>query len=242
MTIRLLTIALAASTLSFALVAAACGGDDGGGKLVDPAKADALSHQALLSEKDLPGTGWTVTKSDQFNDSGIDSDTAACKDINSREAVARSKSDAARAGRAEKELSRDTASIPTGVASEVIVFKDASTPSDVLKLFQDAVKTTNFEACLKDVVGTSVGDGTKVDTTSVSAATSAPNGGTAVAYEFLFAVQGQNLALHFETYIWRTANVGVTVTVSGTKDDVTADLVKAAVSKLQANLEALPKK
>jgi hypothetical protein len=242
MTTRLLTFVLGASALSLALLAIGCSGG-GGDKLVDPANADGLSHQALLVEKDLPGSGWIVTKSDVFDDSGPTSDTAACKDLGAKQSAAKTKSDAARSGRAEKELSHDAGgAIPTSVETQVDVFKDASTPADVLKLYQDAVKSSNFETCLKDELGSTVGDGIKVDTKSVTPQTSAPNGGTATAYEFSFSVQGETFNLHYETYLWRSANVGVTVTVNGLKDDVTAELVKAAVTKTQSNVAALPTK
>lgn len=86
---RMLVVALAA--LALVLLAGGCGG--GGGtssseKMVDPAHADTLAHQALLSEKDLPGTGWTVSKTDKFNDAGPSANTAACKDIAARQATA----------------------------------------------------------------------------------------------------------------------------------------------------------
>ena len=224
------------------LLVSGCGGG-GGDKLVDPANADPLAHQALLVEADLPGTGWSVTKTDDFSDSGIEGDTAACKDISSAQATAKATSSAGRAGRAEKELSLDTGSpIPAAVETEINIFNDTSTPSDVLKLYQDAVKSSNFETCLKDVLEGSVGNGVKVDTKSVSPLASAPDGGTAVAYEFAFAIQGQNFALHYETYTWRSDNVGITVTVNGLKKDVTADVAKAAVSKTQSNVDGLPRK
>ena len=53
---------------------------------------------------------------------------------------------------------------------------------------------------------------------------------------------GQTIALHFETYVWRFSNAGITVTVSGIKQDITADLAKAAVSKTDSNVQALARK
>jgi hypothetical protein len=242
---RRLAFLAAGSWAVVALMGGACGGGDSGGggsALVDPASADPLAHQALLAAADLPGSGWDVTKSDQFDDSGTKTDTAACKDIDSRQQAAKTKSDAGRAGRAEQELSRQGNSpIPTSVETQVNVFKDTTTPSDVLKMFQDAVKSSNFETCLKDSINGSAGPGTSVQTKSASALASAPNGGTAAAYDFSFSVQGQTFAMHYETHLWRYLNTGITVTVSGSKDEVTADLVKAAVTKTESKLEALPK-
>ena len=73
MIIRSHALAVVLAALPLVLLAAACGGGAStisGEKLVDPAQADTLAHQALLSENDLPGTGWTVSKTDKFNDAG----------------------------------------------------------------------------------------------------------------------------------------------------------------------------
>jgi hypothetical protein len=48
--------------------------------------------------------------------------------------------------------------------------------------------------------------------------------------------------LRYETYIWRHASTGITVTVGGAKDEVTADVVKAAITKTESNLDSLAKK
>ena len=105
------------------------------------------------------------------------------------------------------------------------------------------MKSPNFEACLKDALNASVNDPTtKIDTKNVSALGSPPSGATAVAYEFSFAVQSQTFVLHYESYVWRSANVGVTLTVEGLKENVTTDLVKAALDTQAAKVDALPEK
>jgi hypothetical protein len=48
--------------------------------------------------------------------------------------------------------------------------------------------------------------------------------------------------MRLETYNWQFGNAGVSVNITGPKDDVTAELVKAALDKVQANLEAAAKK
>jgi hypothetical protein len=236
-------VSIAIPAVLACLFAAACSGGSSE-KLVDPSQADALSHQALLTEQDLPGSGWSASKNDVFDDAGPDAKTTACNDINSRKSTAVAKELPQRSGRAERELEQRTeADIPPTVGSEVDIFKDTSAPADSLAAYQDAVKSSNFEACLKDALNASVNDPTaKIDTKSVAALASAPSGGTAVAYEFSFAVQGQTFVLHYESYVWRSANVGVTLTVEGLKESVTADLVKAALDKQAAKVDALPKK
>ena len=246
MIIRSHALAVVLAALPLVLLAAACGGRStaSGEKLVDPAQADTLAHQALLSENDLPGTGWTVSKTDKFNDAGPGTNTSACKDIAARETASHAKSDPNRAGRAEKEIQDDTEGpIPTAVESQVDVFKDAATPADSLKAFQDALKTSNFETCLKDTLNAGGSNtNTKIATKSVAALTSAPAGGLTAAYDFTFTTEGQSFVLHYETYLFRYANLGVTVTIDGLKADVTADLAKAAITKMQAHLDALPKR
>lgn len=239
------TSILSVTLILAGLVLTSCGGGSGTDSrstMIDPANADQVAHQALLAESDLPGTGWRVTKSDQFDSSSNDVNTPACKDINSQQQAAKSKADAARAGRAEKELSRETSSpIPLAIETEVNIFKDTSTPADVLKLFTEATKSKDFGTCLQDSVNSSAGQDTKMNMKSVNSTVAAPTGGSAVAYDFSFSVQGQTFNMRFETYLWAYANSGVTVTVSGASEDVTADVVKAALDKTQGKLEASPK-
>src|SRR3954464_2815069 len=73
---HLRSIALTLATLALALVAACGGGESKGSPLSGgsgsshtwgDAKADDLTHAALLSAADLPGSGWS-TKDDDFGD------------------------------------------------------------------------------------------------------------------------------------------------------------------------------
>ncbi len=240
--VGLSSIALAGTLL----VSVACGDDDStsgsSSNAFDPAKADPLAHGVLPTEKDLPGSGWTVSKTDKFDDSSASANTAACKDIDAKKAAAKAKSDPNRSGRAEKEYTQDgKGPLPTTVEFEVNVFKDSATPADSLKAFQDAVKSSNFETCLKDTIADSGGSGVKIDIKSATPSTSAPNSGVAAAYDFTITVQGQAFNLRYETYVWQYSNTGNTVTIGGGKDDVTAALVKGAVDKTVANLKSPPK-
>ena len=227
------------------IVSVACGDDSsgsGGSTALDPAKADQLAHAVLPVEKDLPGSGWTVNKTDKFDDSSASANTAACKDIDAKKAAAKAKSDPNRKGRAEKEYSNaGKGPIPTTVEFEVNVFTDSATPADTLKAFQDAVKSSNFETCLKDTLADSGGQGFKIDIKSGTPAATVPNGGVAAAYDFTITVDKQTFSLRYETYVWQYSNTGNTVTIGGGKDDVTAALIKGAIDKTVANLKSPPK-
>ncbi|MBI2764337.1 MAG: hypothetical protein HYX53_00330 [Chloroflexi bacterium] len=233
------------AVFSVALLGACGGGDDSDdGTIVDPGKADELARKVLLTDKDLPGIGWTVTQTDQFSDAESTVDTAACKEINAKRSEARAKSDAARAGRAEQALTLDSkdAAIPATVDTEINIFKDATAPAESLKLYQSAVQSANFEQCLKDGVAAAAGQGSTIYVQSVKPLATAPEGGTGLAYDFNFDVEGETYKLHYETYLWRFANVGVTVTVSGGITAVTKAMAEAAVEETQSKVKGLPRK
>lgn len=229
---------------------AACGDDDdggdGGGVTLDPAKADAIAHSAMLTVKDLPGTGWTLTETDEFDEAGLAlGEGPACAKVEKKLDATNEKTDAARAGRAQAAFSNQGKDdlIPLDVEAEVNVFEETRTPADALKTFRSVLASDDFATCMKDLFATAGGgtSGIKVASKSVEPRLAAPADGSAKA--FLVSISGSGFAveMRLEMYLWRFGNVGTTVSLSGPDDGVTTELVKAAVGKMQAKLEAASK-
>lgn len=235
-----------------ALVLVACGGDDNGGGgdkiTLDPAKADALAHAAILSDKDLPGKGWEVTKTDEFSDDEEIGDTAPCNNIEAKLNKQKAANNAGRAGRAEKEYTRPNgeADLDTSVEVEVNVFKDTKTPAQAFNAFKDALKSGDFGKCLEDLFKEGAGgpdaQGVTITVKEGKPRTAAPAGGAAQAYDFAIAVPGFKADMHYESYLWRYGNVGTTVTISGPAAALPPELAKAALDRTVALLEAAGKK
>jgi hypothetical protein len=230
---------LAAGATLAATLLVACGDDDDGGSVAyDPNKADAIAHAAMLAAADLPGSGWTISGQDEFADSDFDvpANTTACMAI--KDAVAKApNSELNRVGRAQVTLSRSGSLFETGVESQVSIYKDTSTPSAIFSAFKSALGGDNFENCMQDVVQQGAGDA-KFETKSSTAQASAPNGGIAKAIDVKVTVAVVTVTVHFEFYVWQDSNAGVTVSLNGPKEDLTADVVKAALDKTQQKLSA----
>ena len=233
-----------------AILVAACGDDDSGGGdkiTLDPAKADALAHAAILSDTDLPGKGWEATKTDEFSDDETIGDTAACKSIEAKLTKQKAANRAARAGRAEKEYTRSNgeADLDTSVEVEVNVFKDTATPAQALNAFRDALASGDFGKCLEDLfkegAGGPTAQGVSITVKQGKARTAAPAGGAAQAYDFAIAVPGFKADMHYESYLWRYGNAGTTVTISGPATALTPELAKAALDRTVALLAAAGK-
>ncbi len=230
------------------LLIAACGG---GKKLTfDPAKADTLAHAALISESDLPGSGWKVTETDQFSDGTpftSDTSSAACKSLDQAFSSVKSQSEAGRAGRAEKAFEQQGGLIPTIVQVQVTIFKDTKVPSSALDTFKQALNGNDFTSCLTDTMKQGFGkDAPSAGNLNLSvnpgtAAASAPLSGVAKAFDVSLAATGLSVNMHLEAYLWRDGNAGITVFLFGSKDALTSSLVKTVVDKMQAGLDRAAK-
>lgn len=225
------------------------GGGGGGGNVnFDPAKADAIAHAAMLVESDLPGTGWKVTSTDSFSDDDTfgDSNTtsAACKKIDDEVSKVTKDAAAARAGRAEKAFSQQGTLFETSIDVTVNIFKDAKTPDDTLKVFKGAIEGDDFDQCFKDLVEEGAAgqvEGVKIEAKAVDTLASPPNSGAKSAVDVTVDAGLIKTTVHSEFYAWRESNAGITVSISGPKDDLKADVVKAALDKVQAKLKAQAK-
>lgn len=229
--------------LAFAALcaSAACGGgDDTSQKItIDPKRADELAHATLLAPTDLPGTGWTVTADDQFNDAGPTAQTPACDAIRQQKEVSENISGPERAGRAERAYSRaGKADVPTSVDLEVAVFNTGKVVAASLDDMKKAFAGQEFIDCLRDSILAELSSGVKADVREGKVQAPAPNDGFGRAADVTLEVSGQKLQIHVETYAWTYGNVGMQVTITGESASLPAELARAVLTKAQAKLEA----
>jgi len=230
--------------LSVALLApllVACGGGGEKGVRLDPAKADALAAVALPSEKDLPGSGWSVTSYNEFDEEDQPASSEKCKALQTKLKAFRSSLEKNRSGRAQKELEREQRGsfIPVSVEVTIEVYKSTDGLDKALKDFRALVESPDYVTCLEEALETSFeGAQVTVEGKSVSALASVPSGGISAAAELAFSLTNPRLqgTVRFEGYRWRFGNTVAAVALTGPKEGFTADLVNAAVNATVAGL------
>lgn len=203
----------------------------GGGNKFDPARASEYAHGAMLSTADFPGTGWAITSVDDF--STDDPTGPACAAVTSQLAIFRNSRNLSSAGKASTEYSKDGTDVSASI--EVDIQKDTKNTSSDLSSYRQAIQHGDMPKCLEGYMTSSGTDTAKI--VKGSPTTTAPQSGVATAYDLSFTVQGQSLTMRIEDYAWVYSNAIVHVSITGSKDQVTADIVNAAVSKTQAQLQ-----
>ena len=243
---HLRTFGLTLATLALVLVAA-CGGDDKGGSPLsggsgsgntwDVAKADDLTHAALIVAADLPGSGWSVTD-DDFEDDDKPM-ASGCSDFEGFKKDAR----AAQVTRAKRQLEKTGTArddFGTQIESTVTVFKDSKTASDLANRYKGIVNSDKFVSCFESEIKSETGSNAKVAIKRGATNTSAPNGGTSTGLDVDIAVGSDSLSAHTENHVWLSGNAVIQVNVTATKASFNADVIKQAVAKQdQAAKDAL---
>ena len=228
--------------VAFLVALPACGGDEGtdAPNLFDPARADEIAHAAILTVDDLPGSGWKVESEDKFDDeSAPPADTNACRAIAARREAIRKKTDPSRSGRAHREMAADRGDIfPVSVEVQVNIFDSAAPVSESLAAAKGYLGGADFKECFQDLLEANLSEGVELASRTVTNSSAVPGYGAAVAIDLAIRAKGTEEVLRLETYIWRSANAGVTVTITGTPESVTRELTAAVLAKVEERLRA----
>ncbi len=216
-----------------ALVIACSGGDSKPKITLDPQKADQLAHAALLSERDLPGGGWVVSKVDEFDDSDAFGGIPACEKASAIEKTIKDNLDPKRVARSEKELERSSSKIASlTVELKVYVYQDSDGIAGPIKDFNAFIKTGQFSDCASQVFKKLAGP--RVNVTTVTPGAVAPAGGYVTAFEVDTGAGG---LIRAEAYTWQFGNAVATVEFTGPPDEVNTDLVRPVLDKMRSALD-----
>ena len=200
----------------------------------DIAHADAIAHSALLQPADLPGGTWSVTFLDAWSQ-GSYRDIPECAATH----VADAAHDAAwltgYAGRANSELSLATATVQAIASEMVVISPNGTSAQTAVSTFGNLYTAPDFERCI-EASGTANGVTTRV--TKATPRAVAPNGGLAYAWDVVTTSGSVSLTTRLETVAWQSSNAYVELRFFGPTTNVTAQLLAAAVSKVQARLAA----
>jgi len=228
-----------------ATTAANGGSTSGGGATVGTEKGNQIANDAMLVVADLPGSGWVVTATDDFEGSLLDgadtelADTPACSAYVKKVTDAAKKAREARVGRAARTFDQPNAVFGSSVDVEVAVYKDSKTASTLISEAKGAFSSTDFENCFREVIKGSGGEipsDVKFELKAGKPLTSVPNSGVAQAYDITLSSAGVSFSMHAELYAWANKNATAFVTIFGSPDEVKADVVKAAVSNTEEKL------
>ena len=230
-----------AGLLVAALLALGCGSSSKG-PLLDPRQADAQTHAALISEADLPGTGWNVTQNDRFNDPRAFDliPGAACNDLKALV----SDSEKGRAGRAERAFEKPSPPFLSGtiVRIEVAAYENAAGLNGLMDRLKQQVSAGSYLDCQAEAFKVTLGSRKLVSVTFPSGAVKAPHDGVSISWDRQFeALNGPPITRHEESFVWVESNVVVTADVDAPKEAFSADLVKAVIQKTQSAIDRASK-
>jgi len=208
---------------------------------LNPQRAAELAAAAMLSVKELPGSGWRLVEVDATDEDFLGSslpDTAACDKLAPAvQAVDDVRS--ARLAKAGRSFERETSSgeEATTVNAEVAVFPDANTIASAFDAFRAAIKSADFDRCVAAIFQEGLSSDESITSKPVNALASVPTGGVAKAYEVDYKSSSEQYVMRFEIYYWRFGNVVAQVGVFGLKDDVGKGLSQAAVDGMASGLD-----
>lgn len=216
----------------------------GSGTTVGTEKGNQIANAAMLVVADLPGTGWSVTATDDFEGSLLDAEDneltniPACSGYVKKVTDAAKKAREARVGRASRNFDQQGV-FGTSIDVEVAVYKDSKTPSTLISEAKGAFGSTDFENCFREVIKGSGGEipaEAKFELKTGKPLASVPHSGVAQAYDITLSLAGVSFSMHTELYAWADKNATAFVTIIGSPDEIKADVVKAAVTKTDEKL------
>jgi hypothetical protein len=227
----------AVSACVLALISADCSGSKPEKLQFDPVRGEVIAHAALIGTVALPSSGWSITNEDPKESDDSLPDSAGCKALRGFQDETKALDKKSRVARAKRVIQKPAPSsvLPTEVTVEIEIYREAKALLPHLKKAQKLVDENSYGGCLEEVLGGIYKSaGLTATTKRVSASLDAPKDGFAFAEES--EIDGLRAPLHFENYGWIVGNAKVTVSLSGSKDTLTPELVKAAVEKTQAAL------
>jgi hypothetical protein len=220
----------------------------------DTKQADRVARIALLSDQELPGTGWEEGATGS-GEAGLLNDLAsnpACAAMNAQLSAVDAAFRQGRAGRAQRLITKDPtaqAMAPTRVEVQTQVYRDAGRLTEALQAQEEFLDGDGFRECLdRGLLGglRSSDLMPKVTVRPVAASAYAPHSGIARAYNVDFSltvIPGSEITgtFHIEVYSWQYSNARAEVVLFGAKDEVTPHLVQTAVYRTQVGLERAEK-
>lgn len=240
--------ALASTALgsaSLVVLAASCGGDDGGATADNARRSfpaeqgQAVAHALVIDINDLPGgtKEWDLLSEDEFDDDEDFANTRACRAFEKAADESDTLSEKARTGRAERIFGREADTFDTEVTVKITIFRDVKSTQQVWKVAQKALESDDVETCFRDTLEEDAPEGAEYELEPVEPHTVAPERGQAKAFEVLVRADGEEATLRLEFYTWPWANAGINVSFEGAAEEITPALVRQVINRTLDRLE-----
>lgn len=213
--------------------------------------ADGLkvAKAALIAASDLPGQGWSQTGEDDYESSIFDTEdpsdfgtSPGCQAAGQKVTDTVKAHEADITGRAARDFDQTAgaAFFGSNATVNITVYKNQNAADDIVKTAKSVFESTTFLDCFKEIFTEDATDlsGGDVKIAAVAPGTKAPANGVNQAFTLTLGSAGITFDLRIELYVWRDKEALAVVSVLGTKDAITADLVAAAVNKTQTKLAA----
>lgn len=230
-----------------AVAATACGGGsgsplvrpNGGSGQWDVSNARRQAHSALISNSDMPGSGWQYrddvpTDVPNFLEMPLPK-IVACDALVplQKEIEANAKG---QANRMIRQRSDTEATVPATVTAEIQVFESADYVSALLTKERAALQDGTLQQCLERYVHEDLDSAFSTVAVDFNAPMlgRAPEGAIAYGYDATFVEYESVQPIHAEFYFWQKGNAVLQIEVEGDKDRVTADIVNAALQKSES--------
>jgi len=202
-----------------------------------PERASESAHAALIGLADLPGAGWTVTATDDFEPSPP-GDVPSCAASEAREAEIDARYEPGRVARANVTFVQVAADalLPTTVEVEVRVYGSAADAEGAVGAYVEFEGSSTASQCLADTLQLEVVTGESLAPVPVD--------GAAVAYRVVAPASAPFGDIRFEHYLWSVGNGAISVILTGDAERLDLPLVQsvveAAVSAAAAAVTAAP--
>jgi hypothetical protein len=256
--LRLTALTFGALALSAALLVIGCkSGSSGGGAFIDPDAAAAALDKLLPAADALPGGGWEEISRNvpaSSDSSGNDFATVAANEpacanlpqLAELGSIFDDKTDLATVATANAEFERTAggAFFPTSVQMQVDLQKTSAEVADAWKTVKKTLNAPETMACLEAAFNSSLSDdasGTSATVKTATPAATAPQDGTAVAFDLQFSVLGVDVDGTIQIYLWPYGNSAVDILVFGPSEGMTdseiADMLTLVDSALVSAAE-----
>jgi len=204
-------VGLCLLALMFVVGASACKGGASERPLFNPLYADQLAHEALLSDKQLPGYGWRISGDDVFNEPAVF--YVAGPVCNATRSLVTLSADGL-IGHSQRMLELPNPQyvrVGATVRLEILVYDRDTKPAQLVSAYRDAVHNGSLVDCLSTLINAE----RLLSTTGLKPSAKAPTNGAAVAFDRQFAsANGTPTTRHDEVFAWQQSNVAVLLNVS----------------------------
>jgi hypothetical protein len=209
------------------------------------ANAERIAQAAMISVTDLPGTGWQVAAIDDYSGALLDgdgsefADSPACLAYFEAVTAAAESAQTAVSGRASRSFTKADSVLGASVYVDVTVYQDDETPRTIVDEAERAFSADGFDSCFEEVFSQLGGgrEGARFSTELVDSAVDAPADGIAEAVEMTVS-GGVSYTMRAEIYAWADDETFAFVTVMGSPESITSELVTPVVNKTAGKLSA----